>query len=71
MTIQEAIKHVEDNKAVNRFTYIIPMNSQEPFRKDELMTIESINKNQISVRRHDDGFLYTINSELIKHFKLI
>ena len=39
MTIQEAIKHVEDNKAVNRFTYIIPRSNQEPFRKDELMII--------------------------------
>ena len=71
MTIQEAIKHVEDNKKVNRSTYIIPRNSQEPFRKDELMTIESINENQISMRRHADGFSYSINAELIIHFKII
>jgi len=71
MTIQEAIKHVEDNKAVNRFTYIIPRSNQEPFRKDELMIIESIDKHHITIRRHADWFLYEIKTELIKHFKLI
>jgi len=71
MTIQDAIKHVENNKAVNRFTYIIPRNNQDPFRKDELMTIESINENQISIRRHADWYVYSIKADLIKHFKLI
>lgn len=71
MMIQEAIKHVKANKTINRHTYIIPKNNLEPFRKDELMMIESIDEYFVVIKRHADWISYTIKSDLIKHFKLI